>query len=66
MERCSHGNVNDPANGLTCLHCAAKLDAWRDVPITAGLLADIFDAYSGAGAHNLVVATVHDFLRRKV
>ncbi len=24
MENCSHGNVNDPANGLRCLHCMAK------------------------------------------
>lgn len=38
---------------------------WRDVPITAGLLADFFDAYCGADGHNLVVQTVNNHLGRK-
>lgn len=29
---------------------------WQDVPITAGDLADVFDAFCGADGHNLVVS----------
>lgn len=29
---------------------------WRNMPVTAGFLADVFDSYSGADSHNLVAA----------
>lgn len=32
--------------------------AWRDFPVTVGLLADVFDAFCGADGHNLVVDKV--------
>lgn len=35
---------------------------WSDMPVTAGFLAQVFDAYSGADGHNLVVAKAQSAL----
>jgi hypothetical protein len=35
-------------------------ESWRAVPITSGLLAEIFDAFSGAHGFNIVVQKVRE------
>lgn len=40
--------------------------AWRDVPVTAALLANVFDAYCGADGHNLVVREALSALGKRI
>lgn len=38
---------------------------WTQMPVTAGFLAEVFDGYSGADAHNLVAAKAQTALGQK-
>lgn len=46
-------------------HALAARPDWSSMPVTAGFLADVFDAFCGAEGHNLVVSKAQASLGQK-